>query len=173
MFTRLCTGILTISILLVSCRPEEPKISIIPAITFSEFKKFGPDSATCKINFIDGDGDVGLDPSNTAPPFNSTSAYNSDLFLVYYFQDPLTKTWSPVNLNSSDTNKLHFDTLQLKFRIPNLTQNGQKKAIQGEIKVRLGKPYGIPGQTFKYKISIFDRALHHSNEVETGSLTYP
>jgi hypothetical protein len=178
LITGLCLLALICAIVFYSCKKEE-NFSVIPAITFSEFKIFGTDSATCKINFTDGDGDIGLDPFDTLPPFNLNSRYNSDLFLVYYFQDTLTKVWKPFNLKAlTDTNRLHFDTLQFKYRIPNLTQNGQKKSLQGEIKVRLLPPYTIPYQgcycrNYKYKITLVDRALHVSNEVETGPLPTP
>jgi len=173
LITGICAVVVIFTVMFVSCKKEE-NFSPIPNITFTEFKEFGKDSATCKINFTDGDGDIGLDPFDTLPPFNLNSRYNSDLFMVYYFLDSTTMVWKPLNLKAqTDTNRLHFDTLQFKYRIPNLTQDGQKKSLQGEIKVRLIPPYGIPGQLFKYKIKLIDRALHISNEVETGPQTVP
>jgi hypothetical protein len=168
LITSVCALVLIGSIILGSCKREE-SFSVIPIISYKDFKTYGFDSATCRINFTDGDGDIGLDPFDTLPPFNLKSHYNSDLFLVYYKFHSKTNTWTVVNLTPADTVKKDFDTLQYKFRIPNLAQNGQKQSLQGEIKVKLRYPWSIPGDTFKYKITLVDRALHLSNEVETDT----
>ena len=151
-----------------SCKKEE-NFSPVPSISFNEFKKYGSDSATCTINFTDGDGDIGLDQFDTVAPFNLQSKYYYNLYLVYYYQDTLTHTWKPYDTKPT-TPKI--DTLQYAYRIPNLTQNGQKTSLQGTIKVRLNAPYSIPGQkSFLFKIVLIDRALHISNEVSTGPLS--
>jgi hypothetical protein len=167
-----CVLAIISTIFLYSCKREQD-FSVVPLISFVEFKKYGFDSATCRINFTDGDGDIGLDPFDTIAPFNLHSHYNSDLFLVYYYLDTISKSWKVYNQHQSDTVKKDFDTLQYTYRIPNLTQNGQKQSLQGEIKVAIPGPYGIPGQTFKYEITLVDRALHVSNMVQTGNLTFP
>jgi hypothetical protein len=161
---------LLISIICTSCKREE-SFSVIPFLTFVEFKKYGNDSAICRVNFTDGDGDVGLDPFDTVTPFNKNSTYFYDYFLVYYY-DTLG-VWKPFNMHPADTAASKFDTLQFKYRIPNLTQNGQAKSLNGEIKVKIPAPYAFPHQTFKYKIMLVDRALHHSNIVETPAMTAP
>ena len=43
--------------------PDEPQI------TFKSLDIEGPNSATLKINFTDGDGDIGLSEADTLPPF--------------------------------------------------------------------------------------------------------
>ncbi len=153
-------------ILVGSCK-QETSFPIVPALTFGSFKIFGHDSAICKVNFTDGDGDDGLDPFDTLPPYNLNSRYNSDLFLVYFYYDVVTKTWLPRNLTPS---KPTFDTLQFRYRIPNLSQNGQKQSLQGEIKVLLRYPYA-PDTLFRFKITFVDRALHQSNTVDTGPIS--
>ena len=107
-----------------SCKKEE-NFSVVPAISFNEFKKYGSDSATCTINFTDGDGDIGLDQYDTVAPYNLTSKYYYNLYLVYYYQD-YTGAWKPYDTKPS-TPKI--DTLQYAYRIPNLTQNGQKTSL--------------------------------------------
>ncbi len=173
---RFFASILVLSVILTivfsSCKQEQ-NFSIVPAISFVSFTKYGFDSAVCKIDFLDGDGDDGLDPFDTVPPFNLNSYDNSDLFLVYYYLDTISKSWKVYNLHPSDTSRANFDTLQFRYRLPNLTQNGQKQSLQGEIKVAMPGPYAIPGLTGKYQITMVDRALHRSNMVQTGSFTFP
>ncbi|HXC03811.1 MAG TPA: hypothetical protein VNZ86_03615 [Bacteroidia bacterium] len=156
--------IIVMTLVLVSCKREE-SFPVVPSISMVEFKGYGSDSAICRINFTDGDGDIGLDPFDTVAPYNRTSKYFYDMFLVYYY-DTLG-VWKPFNQHPADTAHSKFDTLQYTYRIPNLTQNGQAKALQGEIKVKIPAPYAIPGQTYKYTVLLVDRALHHSNIVET------
>jgi len=162
-------SLLTFALAMVfdSCKKEE-NFSVVPVISFKEFKKFGNDSATCTINFTDGDGDIGLEQYDTVAPYNTGSKYHYNFYLVYYYQDS-TGIWKPYDTKPSTP---RMDTLMYTYRIPNLTQDGQKKSLQGEIKVRLNAPYAIPGQNpFKFKITLIDRALHVSNEVDTGPLT--
>lgn len=157
------------SLLLETCKKVE-NFPVIPAIIFKEFKKYGSDSATCAITFTDGDGDIGLDTYDTVPPYNPASHYYSDFYMVYYYQDS-TGNWK---LWDKIPSTPQMDTLQYGFRIPNLTQNGLKKALEGEIRVHLNAPYSVPiHHFFKFKITLIDRALHISNEVDTGPLTYP
>jgi hypothetical protein len=171
---KFATGVLglviVISVVCGSCKREE-SFSIIPVISLVEFKGYGQDSAICRINFTDGDGDVGLDPFDTITPYNRTSKYFNDLFLVYYYDT--AGVWKPFNMHPADTIKSQFDTLMYTYRIPNLTQNGQAQALQGEIKVKIPAPYAIPHQTYKYTIMLVDRALHHSNIVETPAMKAP
>ncbi len=152
---------------LISCKKDQTPASVVPVISFKELKKFNSDSATLTINFRDGDGDIGLDPTTFSAPFNVGSKYQYNLYLVYYYQD-MTGVWKPWDTNISTP---QMDTLFYGYRIPTLPQTGQK-SLTGEIKVRLNYPYSVPGQNiFKFKIVLIDRALHISNEIDSGPLT--
>jgi hypothetical protein len=160
-----------------SCKKEQ-NFPITPVISFKQFSKFShasvQDSATCTINFTDGDGDIGLDQFDTVAPYNPKSRYYYDMYLVYYWLDQTSNTWKVYNKNLSDT--VHIDTLQYTYRIPNLSQNGQKKSLEGEIKVHLNAPWAVPLPTHKkvkFKITLIDRALHVSNQVETNVIDNP
>jgi hypothetical protein len=160
------TGLFLLVLVLfgTSCKRAET-FPIIPQIKFESLKTYGPDSAICKITFTDGDGDIGLDASMTQPPFNPGSRYANDLFLVYYWDS--VGVWK-VGLKWNPMTSV-YDTLHASYRIPNLTVNGQTAALQGEIKVNLPAPYNpMPGQSYKYKIQLYDRALHASNVVESN-----
>jgi hypothetical protein len=153
-----------------SCQREGTSFSVVPNISFKEFIQNPDGTATCSINFTDGDGDIGLNDKDVNPPYNPGSKYNSNLYLVFYCKDA-SGSWQPFNNGTPP----RFDTLEFPYRIPYLTQNGQKQSLQGEIKVKLNGPYSplFSGQPFKFKITLIDRALHISNEVETNVLTTP
>jgi hypothetical protein len=151
-----------------SCHKEQTNASVAPVISFKEFKKFGTDSATVTISFTDGDGDIGLDATDMNPPYNVGSKYQYNLYLVYYYQDA-TGAWVPVVTSKYPP---AIDTLEYGYRIPLIPQVGQNKSLTGQIKVRLNYPYTVSGSSpFKYKIVLIDRALHISNQVDTGPLT--
>ncbi len=70
--------VLVVLVALASCE-RPPELPIEPNITFDQviFKKgqssggsFAPDSLIIKINFEDGDGDLGLSKDDTDPPYN-------------------------------------------------------------------------------------------------------
>ena len=147
------SGLALASLLFAGCLkpeafPEEP------AITFKSLEQFG-DSASLTIAFTDGDGDVGLDSYDTAPPFDTSSIYYYNLFVDY--SELRHGVWTPV----------HFE-LPLYYRIPRITPTGQNKALAGEIAVAI-KPWpivqGNPFDTVRFSTHMVDRALHESNTV--------
>ena len=83
-------------------------------------------SGILTVSFTDGDGDIGLNPSDTLTPFDTSSIYYYNLYIdVYKMQN--------------DT--LVFQDLQvpLRYRIQDLTPLGQNKTLKGEIKVSINK----------------------------------
>ncbi|MFT3884108.1 MAG: hypothetical protein QM724_01380 [Flavobacteriales bacterium] len=133
------------------------KFPVEPKITFKEFKQFG-DSASLVISFTDGDGDIGLAQGDTLGNFAPGSQWYHNLFVDYYAREH--GTWV-----------LQDFTLPLYYRIPVITPTGQNKALEGDIAVAL-KPYpvlpGTEGDSIRLNVRLADRALHMSNEVETG-----
>ncbi len=150
-------------------------VSPIPSIAFKNFVQYGMDSAALTITFQDGDGDVGLAVSDSAPPFNANSIYHHDIFLIYYNKGSdglLHRYYSSLNPPG--------DSLEYDYNIPNVTPSGQNKAITGNIRVSLNfVPYwasqgGRPvDSTFCFKVYIYDRALHKSNVITTPPITVP
>jgi hypothetical protein len=72
-------GLFVIILILVSSCFNPPEFPIQPQIEFEsvKYKEYGtgfdsePDSIILTVSFKDGDGDLGLAPSETAPPFNN------------------------------------------------------------------------------------------------------
>ncbi|MEO8587841.1 MAG: hypothetical protein ABI432_00590 [Flavobacteriales bacterium] len=143
------------SLLFIGCLkqdefPKEPKV------VFKSFEQFG-DSSSLTISFTDGDGDVGLDAYDTAPPFDTSSVYYYNLFLEYDYLD--NGEWTRVNF-----------PLPLYYRIPRITPTGQNKALEGEIAVAI-KPWPIlPNDTIRFSVHMVDRALHESNTVVSDAI---
>jgi len=149
------------TILLSACIKEKdyPKE---PIIKFKSFTKFGTDSAHVVISFTDGDGDVGLAQGDTNGIFKSISPYYYNFYLRYLYKaaDGTYKAFETAP----------GDTLDYKYRIPKLiSDEQQKRALSGDIKVKLYAPYAIH-DTIQYDIYIIDKALHKSNVVNSDVL---
>jgi len=138
------------------------KFPVEPTVAFKSFEFFG-DSASLTITFTDGDGDIGLDPTDTSTPFDTGSTYYFNLFLE---QEELV---------DGEWNEVGFFEPQY-YRIPRITPTGQNKALEGEIAVAVDPfPLFITGNadTVRYSIELVDRALHRSNRISTGNIIVP
>lgn len=151
-------ALLLVAVLASGCLKTE-KFPVEPKITFKEFDQFA-DSASVVITFTDGDGDIGLDQGDTLGSFAPGSQWYHNLFIDYYKR--VNGAWV-----------LQDFALPLYYRIPVITPTGQNKALEGDIAVAL-KPYpviaGSEGDTIRFNIRLADRALHLSNEVESGAV---
>lgn len=135
--------------------PVEPKIEFRSAEVFS-------DSLSLTISFTDGDGDIGLDATDNAPPFNSGSEWHNNLFVEYH--QMVNGEWTQSAL-----------LLPLYYRIPRISPTGRNKALEGEIAVGMAWPIfpmppGSPDDTVRFSVQIVDRSLHLSNVVYSGAI---
>lgn len=147
-------ALIAVAFSVVGCFPEE-QFPPEPKITFKSFVQF-TDSASLTISFTDGDGDIGLDPADINPPFDTASPYYYNLFLEYY--ELQNGQWVKPEL-----------LLPYYYRVPRITPTGQNKALQGDIAVAL-KPWPIsslPFDTVRFSVRLVDRSLKESNEVFT------
>ncbi len=144
---------------------KEKKFPSTPAITFSKYVLFKTDSADCYIKFRDGDGDIGVYSGDT------TSENNLKMKFLYKASDGKFAPYDKFLGNST------FDTLFYDTRIPNITPDGQYKALDGEIKIKLrvSPLYGSfgKGDVVKFEITLTDRAGHKSNTVSTDEIVLP
>jgi hypothetical protein len=133
-----------------------------PAIQFERFVTYGNDSADCFITFQDGDGDIGIQQDDHTSP--------DDLKMKYLYKDA-NGIYVPVD---SSFGTPQFDTLFYSYRVPYVTPNGQYKALDGEIKVKLrAAPIFGPHNFVKFEIVLKDRAGHKSNMVTTNEIAVP
>jgi hypothetical protein len=148
---------------------KEKQFPSQPIIEFQEFisyvgKNNTVDSADCIIKFTDGDGDVGLSKEDTVSPPN--------LRMKYLYKNLSDGNFYPVDAIDSTT---VLDTLFFNYRIPNITPDGQYKALDGTIKTKLRtSPVFYPGHKIvKFEIMLMDRAGNKSNKVMTNEITVP
>ncbi|MEI6680978.1 MAG: hypothetical protein WCO44_00040 [Bacteroidota bacterium] len=102
------------------------------------------------ISFKDGNGDIGLQPGETQPPYDTGSIYYYNFIIDYY------------ELIRGKFVKLQ-STVPFSARIPYLTPDDPNKAIKGIIVDTLTLNPKPAHDTVKLKFFIYDRALHKSN----------
>jgi hypothetical protein len=135
---------------------KKQSASPIPVIEFKDFQS-NKDTANLLINFIDGDGDIGLTQNDTVPPNN----YNC--FITYL--EKQNGVWVRRQL-----------PLDFNYRIPVVNTGKKDKKIKGEIKIALKPFYYDPFSAFdtiKYEIYIVDKALNKSNVILTPEIVTP
>jgi hypothetical protein len=151
----------------VTVYPDVPHIDLVDC--HIEKEGSGTDAFytyVATLNFTDGDGDLGLSETETDSPFNFGSVYYNNIHADYYER---------VNGNFKKVvTSIVGDTIQLVGRLPVLTPETKAKAIKGTIVARLvlgpWEPGADRGNVTKLKIWMNDRALHHSNVVETQEI---
>ncbi len=148
---------------------KEKQFPTEPVIEFQEFVKYvgnqnTVDSADCIIKFTDGDGDVGMMQEDTVSPPN--------LRMKYLYKNMVDGKFYPFDAIDSTT---VLDTLFFDYRIPNLTPDGQYKALDGTIKAKFRtSPVFFPGhKVVKFEIILRDRAGNKSNVVTTNEINIP
>ncbi len=140
-----------------------------PIIEFEKFINYvgstnQVDSADCIIKFTDGDGDVGIAKGDTISPPN--------LRLKYLYKNLTDGKFYPVDAIDSTA---VLDTLFYDYRIPNITPDGQYKALDGTIKAKFRtSPVFYPGhKVVKFEIVLSDRAGNKSNRISTNEIEIP
>ncbi|MFU8842674.1 MAG: hypothetical protein ACNA7V_02585 [Bacteroidales bacterium] len=144
-----------------ACKKQET-YPVIPEIAFEEFVLlYNPatgiiERGVLKISFKDGDGDIGLKPNETEPP------YDYNLFLKYF------------EIQLGDTNHVVIidpisgDTANFNARIPVLTPDGSAKAIKGTIEDTIFVYNPLSAfDTIMFEVYLVDRALNKSNVIKT------
>lgn len=148
------------------CTDDKNTTSIVPAIELKGEYLFNSgydyDSFVwVDIAFTDGDGDIGLNESDTFGDFGYGKP-NFFNFKCWYFEKRGGQ-WRKV-LNPL----IPGDTLNLHERVFNLTPKGNEKGISGMFNFKINaRPFSYRGDTVKYQFQLVDRALHRSNVIET------
>ncbi len=154
--------------------PVEPKIAY-EGFTYL----FNPDNTftgegVISFSYTDGDGDLGLDDSDTLSPFGPHDAhyYNMEVDYLKSVNGVFVKTplLSP-HVPTSESDTVVWDTITFNARFHRLRDNDEPKAISGTMDYRLTvqNPFS-PNDTIKFEIRILDRALHESNTIQTEAI---
>lgn len=110
------------------------------------------------VDFTDGDGDIGLDETDTQSPFGTGEAHNFNTNCIFERQE--MGVWTDVQS-------------VIPGRIKRISPSGQDPTLNGEIRWKVG-PYpgprqGLPpilaGDTMRVSMWLEDRSLNRSNTV--------
>lgn len=158
----LVTGLLLL-ILLMGCFKKE-EYSSVPQIEYVSFQILG-DSARLTFSFQDGEGDIGLEPNQTNPPYDINSKYHYNLYLEY-FEKKDQAGWQP-GLDLSGNPIVFRNRLRPIYE-------GKPKSIKGTIEYTIEPIFynqlSTDNDTIKYRIQLIDRALNESNWIETETI---
>ncbi len=141
-----------------SCRkfeeyPPEPQIEFHNFVLLVNPTTGKVEKGRLSISYLDGDGDIGLDQSDTLSPYNISGDFYYNFVLRFY-------------------EKQHGQFVEIpgffSGRIPPLIPKDQKKSIKGIIEYDLDVvDESSLYDTIQFKVKLIDRALHISNEVTT------
>ncbi|NDC30938.1 MAG: hypothetical protein EBZ58_08400 [Bacteroidetes bacterium] len=179
-------NIFLLSLAFVFCLCACKESEIYPSTPSIDYKSlnFYSDTAggisTVKLTFTfkDGDGDLGLEDKDTLSPFNNFTDANRTVLNKYYYNCYVYPLKSINGVFTNINKAFSSDTLFDAFRVQNLTPDGKHKAIRGDIEVEVDpnlftSGYITNNDTLKYRIFIYDRALHQSNVVESPAFMWP
>ncbi|MEO0311004.1 MAG: hypothetical protein RIQ89_661 [Bacteroidota bacterium] len=149
-------------LLFTGCKkPEE--YPIIPEISFKnisvQLQSNGKISlAAITISFTDGDGDLGYKQAGLNDPIFDDTASTYYYNFIIRMEELINGVW--VNNNAN-----------LSGRMPYLTPEGKNKNLKGDITMNvISFPPSVVNKTIRYRIFIYDRALHQSNTVYTDAI---
>ena len=177
---RLLIGMIVLLLAVCSCQkpveyPIEPKIAYEGFTYLMDSDSTFSGEGIISFSYTDGDGDLGLDDSDTLPPFGFRDAHYYNMVIDYlkcengvFVKTPLLSPHVPTS--PADTLVL-YDTVTFNARFHRLRDNDEPKAISGTMDYRLivRNPLS-PNDTIKFEIRILDRALHESNVIQTDPI---
>lgn len=140
--------------------PPEPHLTSIELLTNGE-------SGTLIIGFEDGDGNFGLEQSDTTGVFCPSCPNHHNVFCNY--QEWRNGEWTLVELDPE------LGQVPFFYRAPLIAPTGQNKAQRGTITVDLEPRYYLSSawDTLRFSVFIVDRDLQSSDTLITASVTKP
>jgi hypothetical protein len=167
-------GLLLVALAAVSCqKPVEYPIE--PKIAYEGFTYLmNPDSTfsgegIISFSYTDGDGDLGLDDTDTLSPFGYNDAHYYNMLVDYL--KCVNGVFVKTPLLSWNAQTQSYDTVSFNARFKRLRDSENPKAISGtmEYKLTVQNPFS-PNDTVKFEIRVLDRALHESNVIQTEAI---
>jgi hypothetical protein len=133
-----------------------------PVISFLSFETFVDTAQVVRmgiltISYQDGNGDIGLNPSDTFAPYQRNGLYYYN-YVINYFEKQ-NGVFKQVDL-----------AIPFSLRIPVLTPNDPNKAIKGFIADTMDLYPPPIHDTIKFEAFIYDLALHKSNVITTPEI---
>ncbi|MFC2117622.1 hypothetical protein ACFLSY_03135 [Bacteroidota bacterium] len=146
--------------------PDIPRITFNDVIVKDSIDVLGNNTKVVDLSFIvyDGNGDIGLNESDSFPPFNKTSIYYYNLFI---------KEFEKIGDDFFELTDTEFPR---NYRIPMITPKGQNKNLKATINVAIEYSYNdqnpLPFSIFKYEFYLVDRALNQSNTDTSTTISF-
>jgi hypothetical protein len=142
-----------LGVMFFGCKPD-PTFPAIPALTFKEFQQpSGTDSLVIVLSFTDGDGDIGIAPTDA----------DSNMVLTVYAPDAAGNF-----LVMDDINTVPADSLIYTYRIPNLTAG--QIGLEGDIYLTIENKNFLPRDTLQFNCFLLDQSGNKSNTVRTETV---
>jgi len=181
-------GLLSLAVVGFTSCLSEPSYPNTPEISFERIDRTRyntsatgiVDSIFITVNFKDGDGDLGLSNTEaTNAPFGSSSApYRNHIVTPFILNTATGRYDSARSVYPYLPKNSYYST----FDHISTTTDNRASPLRGTLTRRYGFSLGSPflnpqytptatSQQVKFTISIFDRAKHQSNEVETTPIT--
>ena len=167
-------GLLFLALATVACQkpveyPVEPKIAYESFTYLFNADSTFSGEGVISFSYTDGDGDLGLDDSDTLSPFGFNDAHYYNMVVDYLkcVNGEFVKT----PLLSWNAQTQTYDTVTFNARFKRLRDSEEPKAISGKMDYTLTvqNPFS-PNDTVKFEIRILDRALHESNVIQTEAI---
>ena len=168
---------------LTSCL-NAPNYPDTPSIAFESirYQRFMPtpgalpiDSVYVTISFQDGDGDLGLTADEAKATPYSNRYYGANFFATSFVKNATTGNYDSLRVVRPDLSLSKAYQYE-RFGHVSTTTDNRKAPLKGTLTRSYGFIYGspyLPEQEIKFRVSIYDRALNRSNEVETTSIFIP
>ncbi|MDR9398320.1 MAG: hypothetical protein RI562_04600 [Salibacter sp.] len=140
-----------------SCEPETCS-DPVPSMKYTSFRPISADSFELVYEFKDCDGDIGLDQSETNPPYDTGSKYYYNLLIDLYY------------LENGEWLKYEYPegSPGLNDRISRLKEDDGDALLEGEIIKKIDESAFNPSlDTVKFSAVLVDRALNESNAAES------
>ncbi len=160
----------------VSSCYQKPDFPLTPAISnplltsrvITDCTLVKSDEVRIKVDYQDGDGDLGLGSNDINPPFNPPTNIQPNPFYTNYKLKVLRKVGDDFQPLPLPDPNLTYDQ-----RFPRLDEPGRVSPLQGTLtnKVLFSQLTMAPNTILKFRIQILDRALNVSNEIETDTIT--
>lgn len=174
LFTKVILFLVLITAIVGGCRKFET-FPIEPVIVYEDFvlllnaESGITERGVIKFTYTDGDGDLGLASKDTNYPFHPSGDYYYNMIIRYFEKQNGEFVEVPIVVWNSELQQ--YDTLTFNSRFPVLTPLGGNMNIKGLFQdtVFVYNPLS-EYDTIKFKVSIYDRALHKSNEIETAPI---
>lgn len=160
---------------------SEPTYSTTPSISFNSIRRVrytvnnSPvDSVFITINFQDGDGDLGVTETESKKAPYYARFLGNNFYMTPFVRNTNGRFDSLKTLRPdlALTKSSYYD----RFDHISTTTDNRAAPLRGTLtrayRFVLSDEF-YPNQEAKFTISIIDRALHQSNEVETTSITIP